>query len=128
MATRRTGSAPCSTGVGTDVGLHLHETRDSALERLDAHSERGVDRFDTVVGGLGGSPFAPAAGGNLATEDLVHALADSDHDTGVDLDALLAIGPQLRELVGHGLPSRVCFRASAASDPLTHSDRERWDG
>ncbi len=93
--------------VGTDVGLHLHDTRATALLNAWTALQRGVDRFDTAVGGLGGSPFAPAAGGNLATEDLVHALADSDHDTGVDLDAVLAIGPQLRELVGHGLPSRV---------------------
>ena len=93
--------------VGTDVGLHLHDTRATALLNAWTALERGVDRFDTAVGGLGGSPFAPAAGGNLATEDLVHTLADSDHDTGVDLDALLALGPHLRELVGHGLPSRV---------------------
>jgi hydroxymethylglutaryl-CoA lyase len=102
---RRVGAVLDS--VGTDVGLHLHDTRATALLNAWTALERGVDRFDTAVGGLGGSPFAPAAGGNLATEDLVHALADSDHETGVDLDALLAIGPLLRQLVGHDLPSRV---------------------
>ena len=57
----------------------------NALAGLDA----GVTRFDTSVGGLGGSPFAPGAGGNLATEDLVLVLEDNGVDTGVDLDALL---------------------------------------
>ncbi len=93
--------------VGTDVGLHLHDTRGTALLNAWTALERGVRRFDTALGGLGGSPFAPAAGGNLATEDLVHALADSEYETGVDLDALLALGPRLAELVGHDLPSRV---------------------
>ena len=54
--------------VGTDVGLHLHDTRGTALLNAWTAIDRGVTRFDTAVGGLGGSPFAPAAGGNLATE------------------------------------------------------------
>jgi hydroxymethylglutaryl-CoA lyase len=93
--------------VGTDVGLHLHDTRGTALLNAWTAIDRGVARFDTAVGGLGGSPFAPAAGGNLATEDLVNVLNDARFDTGVDLDALLAIGPMLADLVGHALPSRV---------------------
>ena len=34
-------------------------------------------------------------------------LDDAGLDTGIDLDALLAIGPMLADLVGHGLPSRL---------------------
>ncbi len=93
--------------TGPDVGLHLHDTRATALLNAWTAIELGVTRFDTALGGLGGSPFAPAAGGNLATEDLVHVLADSGYDTGVDLAALLAVGPLLAGLVGHGLPSRL---------------------
>ena len=66
-----------------------------------------MTRFDTALGGLGGSPFAPAAGGNLATEDLVNVLEDAGITTGIDLDALLDTGPLLAGLVGHGLASRV---------------------
>lgn len=99
--------------VGTDVGLHLHDTRGTALTNAWAAIGRGVTRFDTALGGLGGSPFAPAAGGNLATEDLVLLLDDAGITTGIDLDALLAAGPLLAELVGHGIPSRV-----AAAGPL----------
>ena len=62
--------------TGPEVGLHLHETRGTAMVNAYAALEAGVARFDTSVGGLGGSPFAAGAGGNLATEDLVHLLDD----------------------------------------------------
>ncbi len=106
MATpRRIGEVLDATG--RDVGLHLHDTRGTALVNAWAAIGLGVSRFDTALGGLGGSPFAPAAGGNLATEDLVLLHDDVGIATGIDLDQLLAAGPLLAELVGHGLPSRV---------------------
>ena len=46
-------------------------------------------RFDTSVGGLGGSPFAAGAAGNLATEELVRLLDDLGVATGIDLERLL---------------------------------------
>ncbi len=93
--------------TGNDVGLHLHDTRGTALLNAWTAIDLGVDRFDTALGGLGGSPFAPTAGGNLATEDLVMVLGDAGVETGVDLDALLDTTPLLVELVGHEVPSRV---------------------
>ena len=98
--------------TGTDVGLHLHDTRGTALLNAWTAIDLGVDRFDTALGGLGGSPFAPTAGGNLATEDLVMVLADAGVETGIDLDALLAAGPFLADLVGHDIPSRVSAAGS----------------
>jgi hydroxymethylglutaryl-CoA lyase len=106
VATPRRIAAVLET-TGSDVGLHLHDTRGTALVNAWSAIERGVTRFDTALGGLGGSPFAPTAGGNLATEDLVLLLDDAGIDTGVDLGALLGASPLLAELVGHGLPSRV---------------------
>ena len=38
------------------VGLHLHETRGTALVNAYAAMEQGVSRFDTSIGGLAGSP------------------------------------------------------------------------
>jgi hydroxymethylglutaryl-CoA lyase len=93
--------------TGTDVGLHLHDTRGTALVNAYAALEAGVTRFDTAVGGLGGSPFAAGAGGNLATEDLVHLCDDLGIATGIDLDALLAVSSQVAETVGHPVPSRI---------------------
>ena len=88
-------------------GLHLHDTRGTALVNAYAALELGVTRFDTSVGGLGGSPFADDAGGNLATEDLVYLLDDLGTTTGIDLDRLLAVGSILSEWLGRPLPSRL---------------------
>jgi hydroxymethylglutaryl-CoA lyase len=93
--------------TGMDIGLHLHDTRGTALVNAYAALEAGVTRFDTAVGGLGGSPFASGAGGNLATEDLVHLCDDLGIATGIDLEALLAISSRVAETVGHAVPSRV---------------------
>lgn len=93
--------------TGTDVGLHCHETRGTGLVNVYAAMERGVVRFDTSIGGLGGSPFAEGAAGNVATEDLVALLDDLGVATGVSLPLLLEASRLARELVGHELPSRV---------------------
>ena len=100
--------------VGSDVGLHLHDTRGTALVNAWFALEHGIRRFDTALGGLGGSPFAPTAGGNLATEDLVLVLNDVGVETGIDLDRLLDAGPLLADLVGHDLPSRVAAAGGIA--------------
>lgn len=100
--------------TGPDIGLHLHDTRGTALVNAYAAYELGVRRFDTAVGGLGGSPAtrdtiggAGAIGGNLATEDLVHLFDDLGVETGIDLDRLLGAGRLVAELVGHPVPSRL---------------------
>ena len=97
--------------TGPDVGLHLHDTRGTALVNAYAAFELGVRRFDTAVGGLGGSPatrgIGAGPGGNLATEDLVHLFDDLGVSTGIDLDGLLAASRLAAELVGHPVPSRV---------------------
>ena len=109
--------AELATPVRDDVGLHLHDTRGTALVNALAAIDLGIVRFDTATGGLGGSPFAPGAGGNLATEDLVLMLDDLGHTTGIDLAAILDIARTLPELVGHPVPSRV-----SAAGPLPHFD------
>ncbi|MDQ8043520.1 MAG: hydroxymethylglutaryl-CoA lyase [Patulibacter sp.] len=93
--------------TGPDVGIHLHETRGTGLVCCYAAMQRGVTRFDTSVGGLGGSPFAAGAAGNVATEDLVSLVEDLGVDTGVDLVALLDVCRDLAALVDHPLPSAV---------------------
>ena len=106
--------------VGPRVGLHLHDTRGTAL--LNAHTayRAGVRDFDTAVGGLGGSPFAQGATGNLATEDLVYLMEDLGVETGVDLSRLLQASRLVSELIGRPVPSRVAAagpRLSPASSP-----------
>jgi hydroxymethylglutaryl-CoA lyase len=93
--------------TGTDIGLHLHDTRGTALVTAYEAIRCGVSRFDTSAGGLGGSPFARGAGGNLPTEDLVHLLDDEGIATGIDLTRLLDAVSVLRDVVGHDVPGRV---------------------
>lgn len=100
------GFGPDAVGAG-DVGLHLHDTRGTALVNAFAALQLGFARFDTAVGGLGGSPFAHGAGGNLATEELVALLDDLGVATGIDIDALVGAAAMVEELVGRPVPSGV---------------------
>lgn len=89
------------------LNLHLHDTRGAALANAVIALQAGVTEFDVSIGGLGGSPFAPSAGGNLATEDFAHLLQDMGIETGLDLQALLAAAEIARDLVGHDLWSHL---------------------
>lgn len=106
MATPR-GIAQVVQALGADIGLHLHETRGTALACAYAGLLLGVTRFDTSVGGLGGSPFAEGAAGNLATEGLVAMLDDLGVHTGIDVEALIDAAALASQLVGRDLPSPV---------------------
>ena len=92
---------------GLALNLHFHDTRGTAMANALAALEVGVTELDASVGGLGGSPFAPGAGGNLATEDLVAMLEDMGVTTGIDLGALLSAARLAEELVGHPVPGRL---------------------
>jgi hydroxymethylglutaryl-CoA lyase len=87
---RRVVGALTIAGIGTDrLALHLHDTRGTALANVMAALELGVTAFDASSGGTGGSPFAPGAAGNLATEDLVYLLDRQGLRHGVDLEGVL---------------------------------------
>jgi hydroxymethylglutaryl-CoA lyase len=87
--------------------LHFHNTRGMGLANVLAALEAGVDRIDASVGGLGGSPYAAGATGNIPTEDLVHMLHEMGIETGIDLEALIGCAQLLEELLGHELPGQV---------------------
>lgn len=87
--------------------LHFHNTRGMGLANVFAALEVGVGRFDASVGGLGGSPYAPGATGNISTEDLVHMLHEMGIKTEVDLEALIGCAQLLEELLDHELPGQV---------------------
>ncbi len=89
------------------LGLHFHDNRGTALANLLAALAAGASRFETALGGIGGSPFSPGAGGNLATEDAVYLLESMGVHTGVDLEKLIATTGQLIGQLGHSVPSRV---------------------
>jgi isopropylmalate/homocitrate/citramalate synthase len=96
--------------LGVPVGGHFHDTRQTGVACAWAAVEAGATVLDASVGGLGGCPFAPRATGNVATEDVLYVLDREGVETGVDLDALIAVARWLEELLGRELPGRV-YRA-----------------
>jgi (R)-citramalyl-CoA lyase len=96
--------------LGKPVGGHFHNTRNTGFANAYAALEAGVSMLDASVGGLGGCPFAPKATGNIATEDLVYLLEGEGVETGVDLEALIAVSEWLEELLGRRLEGYV-YRA-----------------
>jgi len=91
----------------TTFTAHFHNTRGMGLANALAALDTGIDRFDASLGGLGGCPFAPGASGNVCTEDLVHMFATMGYDTGVNLEALLAVARDMPNIVGHEVPGQV---------------------
>ena len=105
---RRVLEALGAAGIGPDVtALHLHDTRGTALANLVTAMELGVRCFDASTGGTGGSPYAPGAAGNLATEDLVYLLDREGVRSGVDLNGVLAAARFLAGELGREVSSRV---------------------
>ena len=92
------------------AGFHGHNTRNTGYANALAAVEAGASVLDSSVGGLGGCPYAPRASGNVATEDLVYLLEREGVETGVDLDALIAIAVWLEAIFGRKLEGQV-YRA-----------------
>ncbi|QKW13527.1 MULTISPECIES: hydroxymethylglutaryl-CoA lyase [unclassified Micromonospora] len=92
-------SAVTAAAPGVPLRAHFHDTRNTAIANALAAVEAGVTVLDASVGGIGGCPFAPAATGNVATEDLTYALHRSGHPTGLDptkvIETAAWIGDQL---------------------------------
>jgi hydroxymethylglutaryl-CoA lyase len=85
---------------GARLRMHFHDTRGTGLANAFASVEAGVDVLDASCGGLGGCPFAPAATGNIATEDLVYMLERAGFETGLDAAALVEAGRWIGERIG----------------------------
>lgn len=87
--------------------MHFHDTRGAALANVHAAVEAGVDVIDASCGGIGGCPFAPAATGNVATEDVVYMLERAGFETGIDLSKMIATAKWLEIVLGHPVASSL---------------------
>ena len=87
--------------------LHFHDTRGAGLANVAAAVEAGVDVIDASCGGIGGCPFAPAATGNVATEDVVYMLERAGFETGLDLGKLIETAKWLETALGHPVSSSL---------------------
>jgi hydroxymethylglutaryl-CoA lyase len=86
---------------------HFHNTRNTGLANAYASIQAGVRSLDASCGGIGGCPFAPAATGNIPTEDLIYMLHRMGIDTGVNLPDLLDTSQWLQKTLDHAVPGMV---------------------
>jgi hydroxymethylglutaryl-CoA lyase len=92
---------------GMPIRCHFHNTRNTGIANAYAAVEAGVVALDASIGGIGGCPFAPAATGNIPTEDLVYMLSRMGIETGVDLEALIGTGRWLQDQLGRPVPGAL---------------------
>ena len=89
---------------GMRLRCHFHNTRNTGIANAWAAIEAGVEVLDASLGGIGGCPFAPAATGNIPTEDLLYMLSRMRIETGIDLERAMAIVPWLEARFGRSVP------------------------
>ena len=81
-----------------ECACHFHNTYGLGMANIFAALRVGVTSFETSFAGLGGCPFTKAAAGNVATEDMVHALQKQGLRTDVDLKSLITVA---RDVAAH---------------------------
>jgi hydroxymethylglutaryl-CoA lyase len=93
-----------------DVSLrfHFHNTRNTGLANAQAAVTAGVNSLDASIAGIGGCPFAPAATGNIPTDDLLYMLDRSGVETGVSLEKIIETSHWLEaQLGGRSTPAML---------------------
>lgn len=92
---------------GIPLRGHFHNTRNTGIANAYAAVEAGATALDASIGGIGGCPFAPAATGNIPTEDLVYMLNRMGVETGVDVDGLIETAAWLEGKLGRPVPAML---------------------
>jgi hydroxymethylglutaryl-CoA lyase len=106
----------------TPLRCHFHNTRNTGLANAVAAVEAGVSSLDASIGGIGGCPFAPAATGNIPTDDLLYLLERSGVETGVSLEQVMATSRWLEGELGRNVPALLPKAGGfPAGDPATGS-------
>ncbi|VVD68378.1 Hydroxymethylglutaryl-CoA lyase YngG [Pandoraea terrae] len=96
--------------------LHFHDTRGLGLVNTLVGLQHGIREFDASLAGLGGCPHAPGATGNVNAEDLVFMLHSMAFETGIDLDALIAV----RAVLAAALPGEPLYGYLARAGLPSH--------
>jgi len=91
----------------TPLRAHFHNTRNTGLANIYAALEAGIRTFDVSIGGIGGCPFAPAATGNVPSEDVIYMLERHGVDTSMSLDDVINAAQWLSQKMGKTLPGMV---------------------
>ena len=101
------GALRAALGDAVPLRFHLHNTRNTGLANAQAAVDAGAASIDSSIGGIGGCPFAPAATGNIPTDDLVYLLARSGVETGVSLDRVIDASRWLEGELGRTVPAML---------------------
>ena len=104
--TERFGDAAAAVGA-IRLRAHFHNTRNTSIANAYAALQCGVRVLDASIGGIGGCPFAPAATGNIATEDLAYMLRRMGFAAEIDLHSLIKTAAWLEQRVGHPVPAML---------------------
>jgi hydroxymethylglutaryl-CoA lyase len=96
---------------GVALRCHFHNTRNTGLANAYAAWRVGVRVIDASLGGVGGCPFAPAATGNIPTEDTVYMFERMGLDTGYDLSAAIEAADWLGGRLGKAILPGMLGRA-----------------
>ncbi|MGW6034964.1 hydroxymethylglutaryl-CoA lyase [Gordonia terrae] len=90
---------------GIPLRWHFHNTRNTGYANALTALDTGAGALDASIGGFGGCPFAPAATGNIASEDLVYALDRSEVTTGVEMQRLVDAAQWLGKALDKDVPA-----------------------
>lgn len=89
---------------------HFHNTRNTGLANIYGALQAGIRTVDVSIGGIGGCPFAPAATGNVPSEDVVYMLERHGIHTGMTLEKVILTTQWLSKKMNkplHGMVSRA---------------------
>lgn len=92
---------------GVPIRCHFHNTRNTGLANAQAALAAGAASLDASIGGIGGCPFAPAATGNIPTDDLLYLLDRSGVETGVSLEKIVETSQWLQQQLGRSTPAML---------------------
>jgi len=82
-----------------EFGFHLHGSKDTWFEKVDAAYNSGVKRFDTVIGGMGGCPMTGyELLSNLNTRNLCSYLDNKNIKTKINKDQFELCGNMIKSL------------------------------
>src|SRR5437763_6068608 len=96
------------------LAVHFHDTRGAAPANVLMALQLGITIVDSSAGGLGGSPYAPSAAGNLATEELIYMLHGMGIHTAVNLENVVAATRFIAPLLGHA-PTSKYYQAAEST-------------
>jgi len=128
---RRLFTAALALDARIECVAHLHDTYGLGLANAFAALDAGVRQFETAFAGLGGCPFTAVAGGNVATEDLVHLLQRMGLRTDIQLDRLVALAKDTDRFFERTLPGTIHRTGPVpemGSDPISLSAKGAGNG